>query len=419
MAVSIAGIILLGLLVEWLLRRVRVPGLIGMLGVGILLGPGVLNWFAPDLLAVGADLRLIALIVILLRVGFELSRKSLHRVGKRVLLLAFIPATCEGVLIALLAPKFLGLTLLEGAMLGTVIAAVSPAVVVPLMIRFIKERRGSDKDIPSMVMAAASVDDIYVIVVHSIVVGLYVGAQGNLAWRAAGVPISLVLGAVAGLIIGVVLYRLFDWFNPRATKRMLVVVAISILLVRAQHLFAGAVPFAGLVAAMAIGFVILEKREHVAHEISAKLARVWILAEIVLFSLVGAQVDLQVAWQAGLAGVAIIALGLVARSVGVAACLAGSELTRKERLFVMVSFCPKATVQAAIGAGPLLAMRAAGMNTGPGEIILALAVMSIVLTAPTGAWAISTLGRRILTVCDEETHDAYDAAMEATPADEK
>ena len=419
MAVSIAGIILLGLLVEWLLRRVRVPGLIGMLGVGILLGPGVLNWFAPDLLAVGADLRLIALIVILLRVGFELSRKSLHRVGKRVLLLAFIPATCEGVLIALLAPKFLGLTLLEGAMLGTVIAAVSPAVVVPLMIRFIKERRGSDKDIPSMVMAAASVDDIYVIVVHSIVVGLYVGAQGNLAWRAAGVPISLVLGAVAGLIIGVVLYRLFDWFNPRATKRMLVVVAISILLVRAQHLFAGVVPFAGLVAAMAIGFVILEKREHVAHEISAKLARVWILAEIVLFSLVGAQVDLQVAWQAGLAGVAIIALGLVARSVGVAACLAGSNLTGKERLFVMVSFCPKATVQAAIGAGPLLAMRAAGMKTGPGEIILALAVMSIVLTAPTGAWAISTLGRRILTVCDEETHDAYDAAMEATPADEK
>ena len=419
MAVSIAGIILLGLLVEWLLRRVRVPGLIGMLGVGILLGPGVLNWFAPDLLTIGADLRLIALIVILLRVGFELSRKSLHRVGKRVLLLAFIPATCEGVLIALLAPKFLGLTLLEGAMLGTVIAAVSPAVVVPLMIRFIKERRGSDKDIPSMVMAAASVDDIYVIVVHSIVVGLYVGAQGNLAWRAAGVPISLVLGAVAGLIIGVVLYRLFDWFNPRATKRMLVVVAISILLVRAQHLFAGVVPFAGLVAAMAIGFVILEKREHVAHEISAKLARVWILAEIVLFSLVGAQVDLQVAWQAGLAGVAIIALGLVARSVGVAACLAGSNLTRKERLFVMVSFCPKATVQAAIGAGPLLAMRAAGMNTGPGEIILALAVMSIVLTAPTGAWAISTLGRRILTVSDEETHDAYDAAMEATPADEK
>ena len=419
MAVSIAGIILLGLLVEWLLRRVRVPGLIGMLGVGILLGPGVLNWFAPDLLTIGADLRLIALIVILLRVGFELSRKSLHRVGKRVLLLAFIPATCEGVLIALLAPKFLGLTLLEGAMLGTVIAAVSPAVVVPLMIRFIKERRGSDKDIPSMVMAAASVDDIYVIVVHSIVVGLYVGAQGNLAWRAAGVPISLVLGAVAGLIIGVVLYRLFDWFNPRATKRMLVVVAISILLVRAQHLFAGVVPFAGLVAAMAIGFVILEKREHVAHEISAKLARVWILAEIVLFSLVGAQVDLQVAWQAGLAGVAIIALGLVARSVGVAACLAGSNLTGKERLFVMVSFCPKATVQAAIGAGPLLAMRAAGMNTGPGEIILALAVMSIVLTAPTGAWAISTLGRRILTVSDEETHDAYDAAMEATPADEK
>lgn len=418
MAVGIAEIIVLSLIADWVLRRVRVPGLIGMLLVGVVLGPYVLGYLAPDLLAIGPDLRLIALIVILLRVGFELSRNTLHRVGGRVLLLAFIPATCEGIAITLAGPHLLGLTLLESAILGSVLAAVSPAVVVPAMIRFMKERKGAAKDIPSMVMAAASVDDIYVIVAHSVIVGLYVGNQVNVAWQVVGVPLSLVLGIVVGLGIGTGLYLLFDRFNPRATKRVLVVIAISLLLVRLQHVLAGYIPFAGLVSAMAIGFVILEKREHMAHEISAKLARLWVFAEIVLFSMVGAQVNIGVAWRAGLVGLAIISVGLAARSVGVLTCLARSRLNFKERLFVVVAYSPKATVQAAIGSAPLMAMRAAGMETGPGEIILAVAVLSIVMTAPTGAWAITALGDRVLAVAPESVHDSYDAAIESTPEDD-
>ena len=414
MAFSIAEIIILCIIADWCFRQLRVPGLIGMLLVGILLGPQLLDQINPDLLAIGSDLRMIALIVILLRAGFELSRKTLHRVGVKVLLLTFIPATCEGVAITLAGPRLLGLTLMESALLGSVLAAVSPAVVVPLMIGFIKERRGAKKAIPSMVMAAASMDDIYVIVVHSVLVGLYVGRQMNLAWEIASIPLSLVLGAAAGLAIGIGLYRIFERADLWATKQVLIVIACAIFLVRLQHFLAGRVPFAGLVAAMAIGFVILERREDIAHAISARLARVWIFAEIVLFSMVGAQVNITVAWQAGLVGIAVILIGLAARSAGVMASLAGSNLTRKERLFVAVAFSPKATVQAAIGAVPLLAMRAAGMATGPGEVILAMAVLSIVLTAPAGAWAINALGRRVLSVEPEAGDNAYRAARESS-----
>ena len=293
-AVSIAEIIVLGLIADWIFRKFRIPGLLGMLLVGVVMGPYVLGWLAPDLLTIGTDLRLIALIVILLRVGFELSRDTLHRIGKRVLMLAFIPATCEGAMVTLVAHTLLNLTFLESAILGSVLAAVSPAVVVPLMIRFIKERKGADKDIPTMVMAAASVDDIYVIVAHSVIVGLYVGHQVNVAWQVVSVPISLLLGVLGGLGIGLFLYHFFNRFNPRATKRLLVLVALSVLLVRLEHLPAGHVPFAGLVSAMAIGFIILEKDEHMAHEISAKLAKVWVFAEIILFSMVGAQVNIEV-----------------------------------------------------------------------------------------------------------------------------
>jgi NhaP-type Na+/H+ or K+/H+ antiporter len=412
MAVGIAEIIILSLIADWILRRFSIPGLIGMLLIGVLLGPYVLGWLNPDLLAIGPDLRLIALIVILLRVGFELSRSTLHRVGGRVLLLAFVPATCEGIMVAVAGVWLLGLTLGESAILGSVLAAVSPAVVVPSMIRFMKERKGAAKDIPSMVMAAASVDDIYVIVAHSVVMGLNLGSQVNLTGQIVRVPVSLVLGIAAGIFIGMSLYRLFDRFNPRATKRVLIILSISVVLVRIQYLVADYVPFAGLVSAMAIGFVILEKREHMAHEISAKLAKIWVFAEIILFSMVGAQVNIEVAWKAGLAGAAVIGFGLIARGTGVLLCLLQSRLNLRERLFVLVSYSPKATVQAAIGSAPLMAMRAAGMDTQPGEIILAVAVLSIVLTAPLGAWAINILGDRVLEVGPESIHDAYDAATE-------
>ncbi len=413
MIVSLAELLVLSLIVDWAFRRLAVPGLVGMLLLGVAFGPYALGLIDPALLTASADFRLIALIVILLRAGFELSKETLNRVGMRVLVLSAVPAIIEGAAITLLGPPLLGLSYLQSAILGSVLAAVSPAVVVPLMIRFIERDMGTEKGIPTMVLAAAAIDDVFVIVVYSILVGVLAGQEVNIAWSLAGIPISIVLGLVVGLVVGLVLHRLFKRFDPRATKRVLVILGLSILLVRVEHLAAGLVPFAALLAVMAIGFIILEKDEHMAHEISAKLGKIWVFAEIVLFTMVGAEVNVHVALAAGLAGAALIAAGLVARSLGTWLCLLGSDLDRGERWFVVISYLPKATVQAAIGGGALATMRLAGMDTGPGEIILAVAVLSILLTAPLGAWAIVIAGERWLKLASPSVHDAHDAAIES------
>ncbi len=413
MAVGLAELVILGLLADWIFRKLGMPGLVGMLLLGVGLGPYVLGVLSPDLMHVSSDLRMIALIVILLRAGFELSKDTMARVGLRAAMLSWLPAVFEGAAVTVLGPRLLGLTYMESAILGSVLAAVSPAVVVPLMIRFIERRLGAEKGIPTMVLAASSVDDVFVIVIYSVLIGMYTGGHVNMAWSLAGIPISICLGIAVGLVLGWVFYKLFDRFNPRATKRVLIILGASILLVRAEHLMEGAVPFAALLAVMSIGFIILEKREHFAHEISAKLGKIWVFAEILLFCLVGAQVNVKVAWQSGLAGAALIGLALIARSIGTYLCVLGSELTTAERLFVVISYIPKATVQAAIGAAPLAAMSAAGMNTKPGEIILAIAVLSILLTAPVGAWAILLTGERILKPAPEGVSAAYEAAIES------
>jgi NhaP-type Na+/H+ or K+/H+ antiporter len=411
MIFSLAELLVLGLVVDWAFRKLTIPGLVGMLLLGIVFGPYALGLISLDLLAVANDFRLMALIVILLRAGLELSKDTLNRVGGKVLLLATIPAIVEGVCVTFLGPPLLGLSLIESAILGSILAAVSPAVVVPLMIRFMERGQGAAKGIPTMVLAASSLDDVFVIVVYSVLIGIYTGTGVDIAWQLAGIPMSIVLGIVAGVIIGFALFRLFRHFNPRATKRVLVLLGVSILLVHAEDLVA--VPFAALLAVIATGFIILEKDEHMAHEISAKLGKIWIFAEIVLFTMVGAQVDLDVAVQAGLGGAAIIGLGLVARSAGTYACLLGSDLTVAERLFVVISYVPKATVQAAIGGAPLSAMVLTGMDKGPGEVILAVAVLSILLTAPLGAWAIAVTGDKVLTVAPAGIDDARDAVMES------
>lgn len=413
MIVGLAELVILSILVDWAFRYIKVPGLVGMLLVGVAFGPYMLGWMSPELLTASSDLRLIALIVILLRAGFELSRKTLNRVGMRVMLLSVVPATIEGLAITLLGPYLLGLSYLESAILGSVLGAVSPAVVVPLMIRFMERGMGSEKGITTMVLAAASIDDVFVIVIYSVLVGMLTGDSVNFAWSIAGIPISIVLGIAVGLVVGLVLYGVFRRFNPRATKRVLVVLGLSVLLVRIEQLTAEWIPFAALLAVMAIGFIILEKDEHMAHEISAKLGKIWIFAEILLFTLVGAQVNIGVAIDAGLAGALLIAGGLAARSLGTWLCLVGSDLDPGERLFVVISYLPKATVQAAIGGGALIALRAAGMDTGPGEIILAVAVLSIVLTAPLGALAIQVVGDRTLKVAPPSIHEDRDAVMES------
>jgi len=413
MAVSLAELIIASLLVDWIFKKVKIPGLIGMLLIGIGFGPYVLGIINEDLLAVSADLRLVALIVILLRAGFELSKDTLKRVGLMALLLSAVPACFEIATITLLGPYFLGLTRMESAILGAILGAVSPAVVVPLMIQFIEKRYGAAKGIPTLVLAASSVDDVFVIVVYSILIGVYLGHNVNIAWELAGIPLSIITGIVVGLVTGWILYKVFDRYNPRATKRVLIILGIAILLVRGEHLLESSIPFSALIAVMTVGFIILEKREHYAHEMSARLGKIWIFAEILLFTLVGSQVDIGVALGSGLAGIALISLGLVGRSIGTYLCMLGSNLNMKERLFVVIAYLPKATVQAAIGAAPLAAMKLAGMDTAPGNMILTVAVLSILYTAPLGAAAISFVGWRVLEVAPEDIDGSRNAAIES------
>ena len=405
MAFSIAEMILLGLMIDWVFRKLRMPGLLGMLFLGVLFGPYVLGFLDPSFLESSDDLRMIALIVILLRAGFELSLKALKKVGLQALLLSFVPGILEGATITWLGPHFLPLTRLESAILGFVIAAVSPAVVVPMMIQFIKKRMGEKKGIPTMIMAAASLDDVVAIVIFSILLGFYTGTTSNIALKVAGIPLSILAGIAVGLLLGFSLLKIFEKFNPRATKRTMIVIGVSIVLVQFQEVLSNLnIPFAALVSVMAMGFLILEKREKMAHEISSKLGKFWVFASIMLFTLVGAKVNVEVAWDFGLAGLGLIVCGLVARSAGVLLSLYRSPLTMPERFFSVVSYWPKATVQAAMGAVPLMAMKEHGMSTAPGETILAIAVMSILFTAPLGAVAIKWVGGRVLRV-DGDEHD--------------
>lgn len=394
---GLAELLILGLLADGLFRRLGVPGLIGMLAVGLLLGQSGVGLIDPRLLALSGDLRQMALVVILLRVGFGLSLGSLRRVGRQVLLLAWVPAAAEGLTISLVARPLLGLSWLEAGLLGSVLAAVSPAVVVPLMLRLIEERRGTAKEIPQMVMAAASLDDIAVIVVSGLLLGLLTARAGAaLPLQLLRLPVGLLLGAAAGAALGWLLIRWIERFRPQANRQVLLILALSLLLLRLQSAIHTRLPFSGLVAALALGVVLLELRPNLAQPIAAKLASIWVFAELVLFTLVGAQVDLGVAWRSGVAGLAVLAIGLLARCGAVLVCLLGSALSAGERLFVMVAYLPKATVQAAIGAVPLTAMQAAGLPTAPGEIILAVAVLSIVVTAPLGAWLSSVVADRVL-----------------------
>jgi len=370
---SLAELILSGLLIAWVFRKIHLPELIGLLILGALFGPYVLRWLNPSLLDVSGELRMAALIVILLRAGFELNLKSMKSVGRPSILLSFVPATIEAFAIMITSHWLLNLSYLEGAILGSVLGAVSPAVVVPYMIEFSQKRLGTNKNIPAMVIAASSIDDVFVIVVYSVLLGIYVGANVNLTFQIASIPISIVLGILIGILAGIILIKVFDKYKLRATKMALVILAVSVLMVRSEHLLQNIVPFASLLGVMTLGFMFFEKREKYAHAMSGKFEKIWVAAQIVLFTLVGSQVNIQVAWKSGLAGIAVITIGLIARSMGTYLSLLGTNLNNKERLFVVIAYLPKATVQAAIGAAPLLAMQQAGMNTLPGEVILAVA----------------------------------------------
>jgi NhaP-type Na+/H+ or K+/H+ antiporter len=397
MAVSIALIVLLGLFSDYLLNRIRLPGLLGMLIIGILCGPHVFNIMQPELLKVSADLRMAALIVILLRAGLELRKDTLNRVGRSAITMSCIPALFEGAVIVFLAPILLGISYLEAAILGAILAAVSPAVVVPLMIKFIDKKKGTEKGIPTLILGASSVDDVFVIVIFSILIGMYTGANAHVLMKLFEVPESIILGIAVGAILGYILYHLFEKYKLRATKMTIVVVAVSVLLTWLEAELKTKIAMSALLGVMTIGFILLEKTEIRAHKISQKLSKVWIFAEILLFVLVGAQVNIKVAWDAGLAGAALIFIALIGRGIGTYLSVTGTDLNLKERLFCVISYIPKATVQAAIGAVPL------EMGVRSGDIILAVAVLSILLTAPVGAIGIMITGERWLEKETEQT----------------
>lgn len=396
MIFSLAEILLLGMLVDWALRGIGLPGFIGVLALGFALGPQAANRLDPALVGIGPDLRLMALIIIMLRAGFSVRLSAVRSMGWRLALLAVVPSLAEAALVIWAARAWLGLGTPEALMLGFIIPAVSPAVVVPLMLRCIDEKSGPARRAPEMMLAAASMDNVFNVVMADIAIRMYTGGSDTVGQALTGIPIALVSGAATGVLSGCLLVRLFERFNPRATKRTLLVIAGALLFYRLEKLIAGFLHFSGLMAALAMGAMILERRERFAHEIAAKLGKIWIFAEIMLFAMVGAQFQLSAAVGCGLVGMGIILCGVAVRTVATLGVTSGSALTFGERSFLAVSNLPKASIQAAMAGVPLAAMQKMGVSVAPGETILALAIGSILLTAPVGAWLIPCAAARYL-----------------------
>lgn len=389
MLLSIALILLSGLLLGGFFSKIKLPSLLGMIIVGIVLGPHALNLIDESILNISADLRQIALVIILTRAGLSLDISDLKRVGRPAILMCFVPACVEIIGTVLLAPLLLGISTLEAAVMGSVLAAVSPAVIVPRMIRLMEEGYGVDKSIPQLILAGASVDDVFVIVIFTAFTSL--ASTGELSpVSILQIPVSIVLGIVAGVIVGMVLVKFFRTFHMRDSVKLLIILSFSFLLIEMQNQLEGIVPFSGLLAIMSLGIVIKRKYDILAKRLSGKYNKLWVAAEIFLFVLVGATVDLKYAVVAGVSAVLLVAGALVFRMIGVALCLIKTDLSRKERLFCMVAYVPKATVQAAIGAIPLT------MGLSCGQIVLTIAVLSILITAPFGAICIDNLYKKLL-----------------------
>lgn len=396
MLTSLALIFLVGLSAAALCRILHLPRIIGMLLTGVLLGPYVLNLLDPIILQASSDLRQMALIIILLKAGLSLNLSDLKKVGRPAIMMSCVPATCELLAFVLFAPTLLGINRIEAAVMGAVLAAVSPAVVVPRMVNLMEQRWGTEKGIPQMIMAGASCDDIYVIVLFSTFVGM---AQGGSAhWQDfAQIPISIVLGVLLGAVVGWGLSLFFETAYARRqyvrnSMKVIIVLGLSFLLVAVENWLKGIVPLSGLIAVVAMACTLkLKSTPSVSRRLSEKFGKLWLAAEVILFVLVGAAVDIRYTLQAGLAAVAMIALALVFRSLGVFLCMLGTRLSGKERLFCMIAYLPKATVQAAIGSVPL------SLGLPCGQIVLTVAVVAILITAPLGALGMDATYRILLT----------------------
>ncbi len=389
MLFSFALIFLSGIILGSIFNRLKLPQLIGMLLTGIVLGPYLLNLLDPKILSISADLRQIALIIILTRAGLNLDINDLKKVGRPAVLMCFLPATFEILGMIILAPKFLGLGLLDSAILGTVIAAVSPAVVVPKMLKLVEEAYGTDRSIPQLIMAGASVDDVFVIVLFTSFIGL--ASTGSFSMlNLIKIPTSILFGISVGFLCAVLVIYLFKKIHMRDSLKVIIILNISFLLVTFEHSLTGIIGFSGLLAIMSMGAGIQGKNTILSKRLSIKYSKLWIAAEVMLFVLVGATVNIKYALGASIPVILLIMTVVVFRMAGVFLCLLGTSLSYKERLFCMIAYCPKATVQAAIGSIPL------SMGLPSGNIILTVAVLSILITAPLGAFAIDISYKKLL-----------------------
>lgn len=387
MLLSISLILLLGMSLGYICQKLKLPSLIGMLFTGIILGPYVLNLLGPNILAISGDLRKIALIIILTRAGLGLDLSALRKLGRPAILMCFLPATFELLAVLLLAPTLLDLSSLESLILGSVLAAVSPAVVVPRMVKLMDE---GYKGIPDLILAGASVDDVYVIVLFSTFIGMAQGQGANIM-SFINIPISIILGILIGLLLGFLLSYFFKNIHIRDTSKVLIIISVSLLLVVLEDSLTTSITFSSLISIMFIGVGLKRNREIVAKRLSIKYGKLWVGAEVFLFVLVGATVNINYLSHVGFKALLLILLALIFRMFGVFICLLKTKLNKKEKLFAMIAYTPKATVQAAIGGIPL------SLGLSCGDIILTVAVLAIVLTAPLGAFAIDLSYKKLLT----------------------
>ena len=389
MLLSLSLILILGMFMGWICRKMKLPALLGMLITGIILGPYGLNLLDDSILGISAELRKIALIIILTRAGLGLDLSGLKKLGRPAVLMCFVPASFELLGMILLAPQLMGLSVLESAVMGAVLAAVSPAVVVPRMVKLMDEGYGVKEGIPQLILAGASVDDVYVIVLFSTFVGMMQG-EGAFILKFVNIPVSIFFGIAIGLFLGVLLAYFFKKVHIRDTSKVLIILSISFLLVVIEDKLTTAITFSSLIAVMFIGIGLQKKREAVAKRLSVKYGKLWVAAEVFLFVLVGATVNIEYLGKIGAKAFVVIIGALIFRMFGVFVCLLGTSLQRKERLFAMMAYTPKATVQAAIGGIPL------ALGLACGDIVLTVAVLAIVFTAPLGAFAIDWSYKKLL-----------------------
>lgn len=391
MLTSLGLVLLLGMALGALAKRLKLPSLVGMLIAGMILGPYALNLLSDSLLNISADLRQLALIIILTRAGLSLDVEALNRVGRPAILMCFVPACFEILGMTLLAPALLGVSTLDAAIMGAVVGAVSPAVIVPRMIRLSEEGWGVDRGIPQLILAGASVDDVFVIVMFPAFTGLASGGEGLTAGAVLSIPASILTGVAAGLLLGWLLAQWFRRVHMRDSVKVVILLSLAFLLVAAEDALEGIFPFSGLLAVMGAGVGLQRWRSVVAQRLSLKFSKLWVAAEVALFVLVGAAVDLRYALSAGVMAILTVLGALCFRAVGVLVCVSGAHFSPKEKLFCVLGYLPKATVQAAIGGVPL------AMGLGCGQIVLTVAVIAILVTAPLGALAIDRSYPKLLT----------------------